>query len=113
MSEERPARGSVDPALMFGISLGLSLLLWYPTLHGALNGSIDVTVAGLRYLAALGLSWIGVFAISTLVSNYGREEDDTPPALPPGDVEHPLRRVDDPPADSADTNPTPAENPAA
>jgi hypothetical protein len=112
MSEERPARAQVDPALMFGISLGLSLLLWYPTLHGALDGSIDITVAGLRYLASLGLSWVAVFAISTLVSTYGHEEEtSTPPELPPGRVEHPLRRADDQLAETPEI--LPAEEPAA
>jgi len=112
MSGERPAR-SVDPALMFGISLGLSLLLWWPTLHGALNGSVDITVAGLRYLASLGLSWVGVFAISTLFATYGHDAS-TPPALPPGPIDHPLRRTEDAPADATTpADATPAENPAA
>jgi hypothetical protein len=109
MNSERPAR-PVDPALMFGISLGLSLLLWWPTLHAALNGSIDITVAGLRYLASLGLSWVGVFALSTLLATYGHEAS-TPPALPPGTAEHPLRRVDDP--EVIDVPAVAAEDPAA
>jgi hypothetical protein len=88
---ERHAR--VDPALLFGISLGLSLVLWWPSLTGALNGNIDITSAGLRYLAALGLSWLGVFGIGVLVAGYGHEaEPEPPPALPPGPIEHPLRR---------------------
>jgi hypothetical protein len=110
MSEERSQRPTVDPALMFGISLGLSLLLWWPTLHAALDGSIDITVAGLRYLAALGLSWVGVYAISTLVNAYGRDAN-TPPALPPGSVEHPLRRVED--HTDAEVEETLVEEPAA
>jgi hypothetical protein len=90
-------RGAVDPALLFGISLVLSLALWWPSLTGALDGSIDITVAGLRYLAALGLSWIAVYGLSLLVSGYGREAHPAgPPALPPGTVEHPLRRSEDP-----------------
>ena len=108
MSEERSQRASVDPALMFGISLGLSLLLWWPTLSGALNGSVDITVAGLRYLAALGLSWVGVYGISTLVNSYSRDSR-TPPALPPGPVEHPLRRAED----DTTADETPVEEPAA
>jgi hypothetical protein len=91
--ERRPA---VDPALLFGISLALSLVLWWPSLVGALHGSIDITSAGLRYLAALGLSWVAVYCVGTLVVGYGREAQPTPPALPPGPIEHPLRRVDDP-----------------
>jgi hypothetical protein len=93
---------AVDPALLFGISLGLSLVLWWPSLTGALNGNIDITSAGLRYLAALGLSWLGVFGIGTLVAGYGREaEPEPPPALPPGPIEYPLRRDGDAAADDA------------
>jgi hypothetical protein len=106
-------RGAVDPALLFGISLGLSLVLWWPSLGGALNGSIDITVAGLRYLAALGLSWVAVFGVATLVASYAREAQPTPPALPPGPVEHPLRRaddtaVDDTPEDAVEDQPAAA-----
>jgi hypothetical protein len=94
-------RPSVDPALLFGLSLIASLVLWWPTFRGALNGSIDITVAGLRYLAALGLSWLCLFGIGTLVASYNRAAQPTPPALPPGPVEHPLRRTDDPELDTA------------
>jgi hypothetical protein len=107
-------RAAVDPALLFGISLALSLLLWWPTLTGALNGNIDITVAGLRYLAALGLSWVGVFSLSTLVAGYGHQAQapSTPPALPPGPATtHPLRRVEDEPLDV--TNVADDESPAA
>jgi hypothetical protein len=105
-------RGAVDPALLFGISLGLSLVLWWPSLSGALNGSIDISVAGLRYLAALGLSWVAVFGIATLVASYAREARPTPPALPPGPVEHPLRRAEDPSVDDTAGDAT-TEEPAA
>jgi hypothetical protein len=91
--ERRP---SVDPALLFGLSLIASLVLWWPTFRGALNGSIDITVAGLRYLAALGLSWLCMFGVGTLVAGYSRAaQPSPPPALPPGPVEHPLRRSED------------------
>jgi hypothetical protein len=92
--ERRP---SVDPALLFAISLGMSLVLWWPSLTGALHGSIDITSAGLRYLAALGLSWVAVFGLGTLVAGYAREAGQRPgpPALPPGPAEHPLRRAED------------------
>jgi hypothetical protein len=91
-------RAAVDPALLFGISLAMSLVLWWPSFTGALDGSIDITVAGLRYLAALGLSWVAVFAIGTLVASYGRDQHHAaPPATPPTDpASHPLRRSEDP-----------------
>ena len=107
-----PRRPAADPALLFGISLALSLVLWWPSLSGALNGSIDITVAGLRYLAALALSWVAVFGVGTLVAAYARDARPTPPALPPGPVEHPSRRADDPPAEDTEAADA-AENPAA
>jgi hypothetical protein len=105
-------RATVDPALLFGISLGLSLVLWWPSLTGALKGSIDITSAGLRYLAALGLSWVGVYGISVIVAGYGHDERPTPPALPPGPVEHPLRREEDVATDMAADDPS-LEEPSA
>jgi hypothetical protein len=104
-------RTALDPALLFGISLLLSLLLWWPSLQGALDGSLDITVAGLRYLAALGLSWLAVFGVGTLVAGYAHDSAPTPPALPPGPVQHPLRRAEDGEASTAD-DATP-EQPAA
>jgi hypothetical protein len=106
-------RAAVDPALLFGISLALSLVLWWPSLTGALDGSIDITVAGLRYLAALGLSWVAVFGIGTLVAAYGRDSRPTPPALPPGPVEHPRRRADEASTGDAASDAEPAEPTAA
>lgn len=92
-----PGGSRVDPALVFGCSLLFSLVLAYPTLRGTLDGRIDIVVAGLRYLVALGFSWVALFGLFTLVSGYGR---DLPPAplrdLPPAEPSaHPLRRVDD------------------
>jgi hypothetical protein len=106
-------RPAVDPALLFGISLMLSLVLWWPSLTGALDGSIDITDAGLRYLAALGLSWVGVFFVSTLVAAYAREARPTPPALPPAPIEHPLRRGDDAAAEDDATASASEDQPAA
>jgi hypothetical protein len=109
-------RAAVDPALLFGISLALSLVLWWPSFTGALDGSIDITVAGLRYLAALGLSWVGVFAVGTLVASYGRDARPTapPPAPPPTDpASHPLRRTEDPESGDATTEPADAAEPTA
>jgi hypothetical protein len=108
-------RGSaIDPALLFGISLTVSLVLWWPSLRGALDGTIDITDAGLRYLAALGLSWVGVFGVATLVAAYGRAAaPPAPPALPPPAIEHPLRRGSDAEGDAPHEDATTAEEPAA
>jgi hypothetical protein len=108
----RGRRGSLDPALLFGISLLVSLVLWWPSLRAALSGNIDITVAGLRYLAALGLSWLAVFGVGTLIAGYAHDEPPSPPSLPPASAQ-PLRRAEDPIEDVIhDTNDVP-EQPAA
>jgi hypothetical protein len=85
-------RPTVDPAFTFGIALVVSLVLWWGTLRALLAGNVDITVAGLRYLAALGLAWVSVYLIASLVAGYGH--DPRPAPRPP--AEHPLRRHDDP-----------------
>jgi hypothetical protein len=88
---------TVDPSFTFGVALILSLVLWWPTLRALLAGNVDITDAGMRYLAALGLSWLGVYFITTLVAGYGRD----PHPAPPAKGQAPQRRADDPlePAD--------------
>lgn len=98
-------RRTVDPAFTFGVSLVLSLLLWWPTLRGLLAGDIDITDAALRYLAALGLAWLGVYGVATLVAGYGHEPRPAP--RPPAGDSHPGRRTSDTPDHDA------AEQPAA
>lgn len=88
----------VDPAFVFGCSLLFSLVLSYPSLRASLDGRIDIVVAGMRYLVALGFSWVALFGLFTLVSTYGREvPPKAPPALPeaPAPELHPMRRQDD------------------
>jgi len=91
-------RPSVDPAFTFGVSLAISLVLWYPTLRGAMNGSIEITDAGIRYLIALAIAWAGVYGVSSLVAMYAskpRGPVSTPPE--PGVREQiPARREADP-----------------
>ena len=88
-------RRAADPALAFAISVLLSLALWWPSLGDALDGRIDITVAGLRYFAALGVSSAAVFGLSVLVAGHSRDSrSGVPPALPPGPVEHPLRSAE-------------------
>jgi len=95
-------RMTVDPSFTFGIALVLSLVLWWPTLRGLLAGNVDITIAGLRYLAALGLAWLGVYFIATLVAGYGREPRPAPPGRPAGSQPAPGRRAEDAPtADEA------------
>jgi len=104
-------RPSVDPAFTFGVSLAVSLLLWFPTLRGAMNGSIEITDAGIRYFIALAIAWAGVYGISSLVAMYAsKPRQPTAPQPEPGaSADHPARRAEDPrpeepAADPADTN---------
>jgi hypothetical protein len=76
-------RPSVDPAFTFGVSLALSVVLWYPTLRQTMNGNIEITDSGIRYLLALGVAWAGVFGVSSLVARYANKARD--PAPPPPD----------------------------
>ena len=57
-------RPSVDPAFTFGVSLAISLVLWYPTLRGTMRGDIEITDAGIRYFLALAIAWAGVYGVS-------------------------------------------------
>jgi hypothetical protein len=95
-------RPSVDPAFTFGVSLALSLLLWFPTLRGAMSGTIDITDAGIRYFIALAISWSGVYGVSALVAMYAskpRQPAPTPPPEPAASDDTPARRYDDAPRD--------------
>ncbi len=77
-------RPSVDPAFTFGISLAISLLLWFPTLRGTMSGNIEITDAGIRYFLALAIAWAGVYGISSLVAMYANKPR-TPLAPQPPD----------------------------
>ena len=91
-------RPSVDPAFTFGVSLAISLVLWLPTLRGAMSGDIEITDAGIRYFLALAIAWAGVYGVSALVAMYASKPNPrTPPASPdpPGRASLPARRHDD------------------
>jgi hypothetical protein len=98
-------RPSVDPAFTFGVSLVISVVLWYPTLRETMNGNIEITDSGIRYLLALAIAWAGVFGVSSLVAMYASKPRG--PASPPPDsgVRNPIpaRRDTDAPAPEADT----------
>jgi hypothetical protein len=102
-------RPSVDPAFTFGVSLAVSLVLWYPTLRATMSGNIEITDAGIRYFLALAIAWAGVFGVSSLVAMYAskpRHPTSTPPPPDSGVRAQPARRHDDapPPAAENDTS---------
>ncbi|HEX5097487.1 MAG TPA: hypothetical protein VFX21_15770 [Acidimicrobiia bacterium] len=97
-------RPTVDPAFTFAIALVMSLVLWWGTLKALLDGNVDITVAGLRYLAALALSWCGVYFVASIVAMYASQPRPAPP-----EPETPQRRK----TDAAQVSEPDAEAPAA
>ena len=85
---------SIDPAFTFGVSLVLSLVMWYPTLRETMNGSIDITNAGIRYFLSLAIAWAGVYGICALVAMYASQPRPRP-TPPPGASAQPARRAED------------------
>jgi len=104
-------RPSVDPSFSFGVSLILSLVLWYPTLHETLHGDIDITTAGIRYLLALAIAWAGVYGICALVAMYASQP--RKPRPPRGGVEQSQQRRRDDPAALTAPEDDPVESNAA
>jgi hypothetical protein len=98
-------RPSVDPSFTFGVSLVISLVLWYPTLRETMNGNIEITDAGIRYFLALAIAWAGVYGISAIVAMYASKPRDhnspRPPPDQPATAPLPARRQSDvaPPAE--------------
>jgi len=92
-------RPSVDPAFTFGLSLAISLVLWYPTLRGTMAGNIEITDAGIRYFIALAIAWSGTYAVSSLVAMYAsKPRPRAPQPRPPTDPASqpaPARREED------------------
>src|SRR5437016_4443481 len=91
-------RPSVDPAFTFGVSLAISLVLWFPTLRGTMRGDIEITDAGIRYFLALAIAWAGVYGVSALVAMYASKPNDRRPPRSPdpaGRAPQPARRQED------------------
>jgi hypothetical protein len=103
-------RPAVDPAFTFGVSVVISVVLWYPTLRETMNGNIEITDAAIRYLLALVIAWAGVFAVASLVARYARKAKTSSPAPPPDSgvrAPTPARRATDrqpPEAEAVDSN---------
>lgn len=91
-------------ALRLAISLVLSLLMWLPTVPGALTANEDPARLGARYLLALLVARIGVGIVFRIVNSYATPEPDgeeakeeEPVAAAPPETDHssPGRRRDD------------------
>ena len=91
------SRPNVDPAFAFGVSLAVSLVLWFPTLRATMSGNIEITDAGIRYFIALAIAWAGVYGICAMVTMYASKPrtQGSPPEPPPARSATPARRQDD------------------
>ena len=59
-----------DAPWRFPAILGLSIVLGLPALADMVLLTGDVAAAGLRYLAALGLSWLGVTLVISMIDAF-------------------------------------------
>ena len=97
----------MHPGARLGITLLVSLALWSPTAGAALAGRVDLTTSAMRYLAALGVSWLAIAALDRLVTSYASAASGSATSTggDPTSATRPSRRRDDP------THPTPAAPP--
>ena len=80
----------MTPALRLAISLVLSLLLWLPTIPGALEASEDPARIAIRYLLALIVSRVGVGLLFRIINGYAAQlESDEPEAEAAPQAEEP------------------------
>ena len=76
----------MTPALRLAVSLVLSLLLWLPTIPGALAASVDPAWIAGRYLLSLLVARIGVGIVFRIIASFAAEaveeeaEEDVPAA---------------------------------
>ncbi|HVW34897.1 MAG TPA: hypothetical protein VHL53_20360 [Acidimicrobiia bacterium] len=69
----------MNPNAVFSASLVTSLVLWFPSMQACLRGDLDLSAAGLRYLAALLVSRLALGGIARLVTAYRATADPEPP----------------------------------
>lgn len=63
-------RVRVDPQLVFGISLLVSLAISWDGFSKAMHGSADIVAVGMRFLIAVGVVWTGLFLVASLLASY-------------------------------------------
>ena len=73
----------MNPDTVFSASLVTSLVLWFPSMQACLRGDLDLTAAGLRYIAALVVSRLAMNGLARLVNAYRAAQE---PAAPPSDA---------------------------
>lgn len=98
-------RGAIEPTTQLTLSLLLSLALWTPSGMAVLDGNLDLTGAGIRYLIAFLGCRFAIGGIAGLISTYHRIQADHHggPAIAAAGAgspltrgaDHPLRRRED------------------
>jgi hypothetical protein len=60
----------VGPERRFGVTLFVSLALWFPTLQELLANNVTLASALLHYAVGLGVAWFAVAVVDRLLSGY-------------------------------------------
>ncbi|HZP30774.1 MAG TPA: hypothetical protein VFC99_17635 [Acidimicrobiia bacterium] len=60
----------MSPERRFGVTLFLSLALWFPTLQELLADNVALSTALTRYALGLAAAWVGVAVVDRLLSGY-------------------------------------------
>lgn len=84
----------MTPALRLAISLVLSLLLWLPTVAGALAASEDPAWIAGRYLLSLLVARLGVGLVFRIINGYAVDLPDVEQPQPEEAVEPDITNVD-------------------
>jgi hypothetical protein len=60
----------MSPERRFGVTLLLSVALWFPTLQELLADNVNLSAALFRYAVGLGVAWIAVAFLDRLLAGY-------------------------------------------
>ena len=60
----------MSPERRFGVTLFVSLALWFPTLQELVANNVTLADALMRYAVGLGVAWIAVAGIDRLFTGY-------------------------------------------
>jgi hypothetical protein len=60
----------MSPERRFGVTLFVSLALWFPTLQELLANNVTLATGLLRYGVGLGVAWLAVAGVDRLLTGY-------------------------------------------
>lgn len=64
----------MNPFTRLAASLVLALAMWTPALLSLLRGSMDILLAGLFFVGALAIAYIGTGIVGSIINGYEREQ---------------------------------------